>query len=101
MKRLIQLTLVCALFAAVSCREEADEKEQTAQEKYQEELQQWQIRVEDEIEKRKLAESEKLTSISRTRTLEKVVILTGVGAFAFLLIGGAMGSKTRKDAENS
>lgn len=100
MKKLIQLTLCLGLLALASCREKNPSVDTSSSEQ-QEELEHWKIRAEDEIQKRELAESEKLTSVSRAQTLEKVVIVTGVAAFAFLIIGGAMGSKTKQDALNS
>ncbi len=96
MKKLIQLTLCLGLLALASCHKK-DSLDDSSSNNHEEELEHWQIRAEDEIQKRELAESETLTSTSRAQTLEKVVIVTGVAAFAFLIIGGAMGSKTKND----
>jgi|GEM_PF-5501487 len=95
MKKLIPL-MSLGLFALTSCQKEKSEETSSHDRQLEQELQHWQIRTEDEIEKRQVAESEKLTSISRAQTLEKVVIVTGVAALAFLLLGGAMGSIAKK-----
>jgi len=95
MKKLIPL-MCLGLFALTSCKKETSVETSSNDRQLEQELQHWQIRTEDEIEKRQVAESEKLTSISRAQTLEKVVIVTGVAALAFLLLGGAMGSIAKK-----
>jgi Flp pilus assembly protein TadB len=100
MKKLIQLTLCLGLLALASCKEKNSSGDASSNQQ-QEELKHWQIRAEDEIQKRELAESESLTNASRAQTLEKAVIVTGVAALAFLVIGGAIGSTAKKDALNS
>lgn len=100
MKKLIQFTLCLGLLALASCKEKNSSGNASSNQQ-QEELKHWQVRAEDEIQKRKVAESETVTNISRAQTLEKVVIVTGVAALAFLIIGGAMGSKAKNDVLNS
>ncbi|MDB4353735.1 hypothetical protein N9Z02_00360 [Akkermansiaceae bacterium] len=99
MKKLIQLTLCLGLLALASCKEKKPATSET--ETQQEKLEHWQIRAEREAEARFAAESDKLSSVSRAQTLEKAVIATGVAAVIFLFIGGAMGSKAKKDVLNS
>ena len=94
-------SLLCfGALALASCKQEEKSAAPTTQ-SHQQELQQLQLRAEDEIAKRQAAESDKLASVSRARTLEKAVIVTGIAAVAFLLLGGAIGSKAKKDVLNS
>ena len=93
--------LLClGVIALASCVEKEESIEPTSQ-SHQQKLQEWQLRAEDEIAKRQAAESDKLASVSRARTLEKAVLVTGVAAVAFLLLGGAIGSKAKKDVLNN
>ena len=100
MKKLIPLMFL-GLFALASCQDEQSTETSSHDATLEQELQHWQIRAEDEIQKRQLAESEKLTSPSRAQSLEKLVIVTGVVAVAFLVVGGAMGSKAKNDVLDS
>ena len=87
------------MLALASCKEE-DSSSVKKEKTHEEELQHWQSIAESELAARQVAESEKLSSVSRADTLENAVIATGIAAVAFLFIGGAMGSRARKDVHN-
>ena len=93
--------LLClGVLALASCKEDKPIPK-ASKESHKEELRHWQARAENEITARHAAESEKLSSVSRAQTLEKAVLATGIAAVAFLFLGGAMGSKAKKDVLNS
>jgi hypothetical protein len=99
MKKL-NMTLLClGVLALASCK---DEEPKTAPEtNYQQELEEWQARAESEFQKRQQAESEVITASAKARTLEKAVLATGFAAVGFLVLGGAMGSKAKRDVLKS
>ncbi|MDF1713796.1 MAG: hypothetical protein P1U90_16285 [Akkermansiaceae bacterium] len=92
--------LCLGVFALASCKDDETPPKSNEQ-AHQEELAHWQGRAEREVAARQAAESEKLSSVSRAQTLEKAVLVTGIAAVAFLFLGGAMGSKAKKDVLNS
>jgi hypothetical protein len=93
--------IIClGVLALASCKDEEAPPKSDAQ-AHKEELQHWQIRAEQETAARQDAEADKLSSVSRAQTLEKAVLVTGIAAVAFLFLGGAMGSKAKKDVLNS
>lgn len=99
MKKL-NMTLLClGVLALASCK---DEEPKTAPEtNYQQELEEWQARAESEFQKRQKAEAETITASTKARSLEKAVLATGVAAVGFLFIGGALGSKAKRDVLQS
>jgi len=98
MKKLYPI-LCLGVLALASCREKSPLEPDA--DVHRQEIEQWQARAESEFQKRQEAESEVITASSRARTLEKAVLATGVAAVGFLLLGGAMGSKAKKDALRS
>lgn len=98
-KKLTPFLCLCVL-ALASCKDKEAPPKSDAQ-AHQEELEHWQIRAEREVAARQEAEADKLSSVSRSQTLERAVIVTGIAAVAFLFVGGAMGSKAKKDVLNS
>lgn len=98
MKQLTQILMCLGVLALASCKEEPPAEPET---NHQEELEEWQARAEDEFQKRQQAESEVITASAKARTLEKAVLATGVAAVGFLILGGAMGSKAKRDVLKS
>lgn len=98
MKKLYPI-LCLGVLALASCKEEKSAAPEA--DVHRQEIAQWQARAESEFQKRQKAESEIITASARARTLEKAVLATGVAAVGFLLLGGAMGSKAKKDALES
>jgi len=92
--------LCLSVLALASCKDDETPPKSDAQ-AHQEELKHWQTRAEREVAARQDAEADKLSSVSRAQTLEKAVLVTGIAAVAFLFLGGAMGSKAKKDVLNS
>lgn len=98
MKKLYPI-MCLGLLALASCKEEKPAAPEA--DVHRQEIEQWQARAESEFQKRQKAESDVITASARARTLEKAVLATGVAAVGFLLLGGAMGSKAKKDVLNS
>lgn len=88
--------LSLGVLALASCEEEPSSSS-NEKDHHQEELQHWQSRAEEELQKRQVIESENLNNISLLETMEKAVLATGVAAVASLFLGGAMGSKAKND----
>ena len=92
--------LLClSVLALASCEEDKPSKPRAQSE--QEKVEHWQAKAIRESAARQIAEEQKLTSVSRAETLEKAVIVTGIAAVAFLILGGAMGSKAKNDVLDS
>jgi hypothetical protein len=97
MKKLYPILCLGAL-ALASCQEESTEPEADV---HQREIEEWQARAEAEFQKRQETEVQLLSASARAQTMEKAVLATGVAAVGLLVLGGAMGSKARKDAVKS
>ena len=102
MKNLTVL-LCLGAFALTSCEEKPEPLNDAKAEAKakQEEVERLRAIAEEEAKARRAAETQRLSSASRAETLEKAVLMTGVAAVAFLFLGGAMGSKARKDVLES
>lgn len=90
------LIICLGLLALASCKEEPTAKPEA--DVHRREIEEWQSRAETEFQKRQEAEAEVITASAKARSLEKAVLATGVAAIGFLILGGAMGSKAKKDA---
>jgi len=93
--KLLNLSMILGILPLVSCVEEKTSSEPSAN---KDEIKRWQERAGEELARRQLAESATITAETRAQSMEQAALATGVAAVGFLILGGAVGSKTKKDA---
>lgn len=101
MKPLLKICTIIGLLSLVSCTDDETTEPNTSVKDREAELLQWQAKAEAEFEKRQIAEAAVVSTSARANSMQRAATATGIAAVAFLFLGGAMGSKAKKDALES